>query len=95
MCVSLFWFFAAVFGAAMFYMSVSENRGKTPKWMVKIMENPIKLDDLGGKPTLFLETPICTNSQIHNPSNHHFPPPKVKLLQAHDEHRDAPGILCS
>ena len=22
-------------------------RGKPPKWMVKIMENPIKMDDLG------------------------------------------------
>ena len=32
---------------------------KTPKWMVKIMENPIKTDDLGGYiPPLFLETPI-------------------------------------
>ena len=30
--------------------------GKNPKWMVKIMENPIKMDDLGGPP-LFLETP--------------------------------------
>ena len=30
--------------------------GKTPKWMVKTMENPIKMDDLGGPP-LFLETP--------------------------------------
>ena len=29
-----------------------------PKWMVKIMENPIKMDDLGG-PSLFLETPTC------------------------------------
>ena len=28
------------------YMGVSKNRG-TPKWMVKIMENPIKMDDLG------------------------------------------------
>ena len=28
-----------------------------PKWMVKIMENPIKIDDLGGPP-LFLETLI-------------------------------------
>ena len=28
----------------------------TPKWMVKIMENPIKMDDLGVP--LFLETPI-------------------------------------
>ena len=37
------------------YMDVSKNRG-TPKWMVKIMENPIKMDDLGVP--LFLDTPI-------------------------------------
>ena len=37
------------------HIGVSKNRG-TPKWMVKIMENPIKMDDLGGP--LFLETPI-------------------------------------
>ena len=37
------------------YMGVSKNRG-TPKWMVKIMEHPIKMDDLGVP--LFLETPI-------------------------------------
>ena len=30
--------------------------GKTPKWMVYFMENPIKMDDLGVP--LFLETPI-------------------------------------
>ena len=30
--------------------------GKPPKWMVKIMENPIKMDDLGVPP--FSETPI-------------------------------------
>ena len=30
--------------------------GNPPKWMVKIMENPIKMDDLGVP--LFLETPI-------------------------------------
>ena len=30
--------------------------GKPPKWMVKIMKNPIKMDDLGVP--LFLETPI-------------------------------------
>ena len=29
-----------------------------PKWMVKIMENPIKIDDLGVP--LFLETPTCS-----------------------------------
>ena len=34
-------------------MGVSKNRGIPPKWMVKIMENPIKMDDLGGKPTIF------------------------------------------
>ena len=28
-------------------MGASENRGGPPKWMVKIMENPIKMDDLG------------------------------------------------
>ena len=27
-------------------MGVSKNKG-TPKWMVKIMENPTKMDDLG------------------------------------------------
>ena len=41
------------------YMDVSENKG-TPKWMVKIMENPIKMDDLGGKPTIFGNTHMFT-----------------------------------
>ena len=30
--------------------------GKTPKWMVKIMENSVQMDDFGV--ALFLETPI-------------------------------------
>ncbi len=38
-------------------MDVSKNRGGPPKWMVKIMENPIKMDDL--VVPLFLATPIC------------------------------------
>ena len=38
-------------------MGVSKNNG-TPKWMVKIMENPIKMDDLGGN------TPIFGNTQM-------------------------------
>ena len=41
----------------MIHMGVSKNKG-TPKWMVKIMENPIKMDDLGVP--LFLETPISS-----------------------------------
>ena len=36
------------------HLGVSKNRG-TPNWMV-LMENPIKMDDLGGKPTIFGNT---------------------------------------
>ena len=39
------------------YMGVEPKIGViTLKWMVKIMENPIKIDDLGGKPTIFGNT---------------------------------------
>ena len=51
-------------------MSVSKNKG-TPKWMVKIMENPIKMDDLGGKPAIFGNTHIYIYKYtvyIHHPS---------------------------
>ena len=47
-------------------MGVSTNNG-TPKWMVYFMENPIKMDDLGGPP-LFLETPIWIQNGQSNPS---------------------------
>ena len=43
-------------------MDVSKNRG-TPKWMVKIMEIPIKMDDLGVP--LFLETPIYSRNFLY------------------------------
>ena len=41
-----------------------QNRG-TPKWMVKIMENPIEMDDLGGNPPIFgnIQDHFC--SQLH------------------------------
>ena len=40
------------------YECQPKNRGgKPPKWMVKIMEKPIKIHELEGPP-LFLETPI-------------------------------------
>ena len=42
-------------------MGVSKNRG-SPKWMVKITENPIKMDDLGIP--LFLETPRLCHSSL-------------------------------
>ncbi len=41
------------------YMDVEPKIGgeKKPKWMVKIMENPIRMDDLGGFPPFFLKHP--------------------------------------
>ena len=48
------------------HMGVSKNSG-TPKWMVKIMENPIKMDDLGVP--LFSEKSIFERSHISK--NHH------------------------
>ena len=47
-------FFGGVFSTH--EVGVSKNWG-TPKWMVKIMENPIKIDNLGGPP-LFLDEPL-------------------------------------
>ena len=43
----------------------TKNRGikKNPKWMVKIMENPIKMDDLGGNLPLFLETSLSQRTR--------------------------------
>ena len=44
-------------------MDVSKNNGtSTPKWMVKTMENPIKIDDLGVP--LFLERPVCIQEEV-------------------------------
>ena len=45
------------------YMGVSRNRGVPPTWMMKIMENPIKMDDLGVPQ--FSETPIYSNWKVH------------------------------
>ena len=39
------------------HVVVSKNRG-TPKWMVYFMENPIKMDDLGGFPPIFGNTHV-------------------------------------
>ena len=50
----------------LYYMGVSLNGG-TPKWMVKIMENPIKMGDLGGKPTIFGNIHM-DSSAVFNPS---------------------------
>ena len=44
-------------------MGVSKKKG-IPKWMVKIMENPIKMDDLGGKNLYFW---FNTHIVIHQP----------------------------
>ena len=51
------------------YIGVSKNSA-TAKWMVKIMENPINMDDLGGKPTIFgnMDHMDCVFG-IQNPSS--------------------------
>ena len=46
------------------YMDVSKNRGGPPKWMVKIMENPIKMDDLGGFSHYFWKHPYMKNAVL-------------------------------
>ena len=50
---------STIFANRKMYIGVSKNSG-TPKWMVKIMEIPIKMDDLGVP--LFSETPIYPHS---------------------------------
>ena len=47
----------------------SKNRG-IPKWMVKIMENPIEMDDLGVP--LFLETPKWGSSILDISQGHKY-----------------------
>ena len=42
-------------------MDISKNRGKTQKWMVKIMENPIKMGWFGGFPIIFGNTHMVPN----------------------------------
>ena len=51
-------------------MDVSKNSA-APKWMVKIMENPIKLDDLRGKPTIFGNTQINGTKKKLRPTIFH------------------------
>ena len=44
--------------------------GKPPKWMVKIRENPIRIDDLGGNTPIFGNTHVkmvlCHSLARHN-----------------------------
>ena len=63
-------------------LGVSKNRD-TAKWMVKIMETPIKMDDLGGNPTIFGNIHLISLSCAHQTgvgcitSRHHGHPPEV------------------
>ena len=59
-------------------MDVSKNRA-TPKWMVKIMENPIKMDDLGVP--LFSETSICSEKEL----SQRFGPRKFSRFRSANE----------
>ena len=62
-------FFHSPFALCVFQMGVSKNRGKTPKWTVKIREHPIKMDDLG-VPRLPLFLVQHPNSSKQNPGFH-------------------------
>ena len=63
-----------------FYMGVSKNRGTQNGW--SIMENPIKIDDLGGPP-LFLETPMFYSEilQFQNRQISRFPVPYLEAFE--------------
>ena len=54
-----------------FWMWVFPENWDTPKWMVKIMENLIQMDDFGGKTTLFSETSVW---HVKNMTCHHGKP---------------------
>ena len=51
----LTWFFCIILHLRSIWM-FPKIGGKPPKWMVKIMENLIKMDDLGGNPPIFGNT---------------------------------------
>ena len=87
-------------------MGVSKNK-VTPKWMVKIMENPTKMDDLGGTPTIFgnihiLYLHICylcffpagsAHSVINERTSHVLKtnPVRVAKQNPHGQHLEGPG----
>ncbi len=71
------------------YVDVSKNRG-TPKWMVKMMETPIKLDDLGVP--LFFEM-IFSAAPWHGPLFRSFRASTFQTWQVNVE--DFRGIFLS
>ena len=75
------------------HVGVSKNNG-TPKWMVKIRENPIKMDDLGGPP-LFLETSMCF--WMENDGKKTIQIPRRGIFQAQPPWRSLPRswVSCS
>ena len=59
--------------------------------MVNIMENPIKMDDLGGKPTIFGNTQIyfSVTLDLTEPKKVYHAlvfPSRIKLLQLNNNH---------
>ena len=58
-----------------------------PKWMVKIMEHPIKMDDLGGKPTIF-------GNIRHIPTFYHKNQPNVGRYTIHGSYGEELLYLC-
>ncbi len=64
-----------------------------PKWMVKIMENPIKMDDLGGFPPIFGNTHMSVlgsnYADLQNPQVAFQCSPRVRRWM-HGEHHALP-----
>ena len=60
------YFFAVFFTQVVYYTDVSKNRGGPPKWMVKIMENPMNKLMIWGVFPIFLETPIYGLLNLHH-----------------------------
>ncbi len=74
------------FSFCFWYVDVSKNRAGPPKWMVKIMENPQKMDDLGGFPIIFGNTHVFqVNSSVRPcffPTSYQVPWLKKNMLSA-------------
>ena len=78
-CIQIICCVASCFHRSSKYMGVSKNRG-TPKWMVFIMENPIKNGWFGGKTHFFRKHPYMAipnpTHRKNNISPPRLPPPK-------------------
>ena len=65
-------------------LGVSKNR-VTPKWMVYTMENPIKMDDLGGKTSILGNIHLNTSQEVTCHWIQLLMPIRIQLFNSQDE----------